>query len=29
MTTTFLNWKGPQGRETIDEISRASSFRPF
>jgi len=24
MTTTFLNWKGPQGRETIDEISRAS-----
>lgn len=23
MKPTYLNWKGPQGRETIDEITRA------
>lgn len=21
MATVFLNWKGPQGRETVDELS--------
>lgn len=22
MATTYFNWQGPQGRETVDEISR-------
>lgn len=21
--TTYFNWKGPQGRETVDELSRS------
>lgn len=23
MTVIYLNWKGPQGRETVDELDRA------
>lgn len=33
MKTVYLNWKGPQGRETLDEFTRGKNapagFREF
>lgn len=31
LQTVYLNWKGPQGRETVDEFTRApgQTFRQF